>query len=151
MPAERLFAWMVVLHSSFFVLLPLEIWWRQPILGGPVTLAAMLITFAALCLRLWTLRTLGRSWNVRVVGGEQYPIISGGPYRFIRHPNYLVVILELLFIPLIAKLYLSAAILTLANLAVLSVRIGNEEAMLRQNPEWVRTMAHKPRFLPWLP
>ncbi|MDJ0840093.1 MAG: isoprenylcysteine carboxylmethyltransferase family protein [Acidobacteriota bacterium] len=151
MLAERLFPWMVALHGSFFVLLPLELFWRRPQFGGPLSYAALSIILIAFILRFWTLHTMGRSWNVRVVGGQDYPIVSNGPYRYIRHPNYLVVVLELLFIPLIFKLYFSAAILTLGNLVVLSIRIRNEERILRQNPEWVRTMGGKPRFLPWGP
>ena len=150
MPAERLFPWMVALHSSFFVLLPLELFWTKPQFGGFLSFAALVMTLLAFILRFWTLHTMGRSWNVRVVGGQDYPIVSDGPYRFIRHPNYLVVMLELLFIPLIYKLTFSAALLTLGNLIVLSIRIPTEERMLYQNEAWVRQMAHKPRFLPGL-
>ena len=148
MPRERLFPWMVVLHTSFFLILPLELWWRKPSFGGPLAYTALVFFGIALVLRFWTLRTIGASWNVRVVGGQGYPIVSDGPYRYIRHPNYVVVALELLFFPLIFDLYYSACLLTVANLAVLSVRIRNEEEVLSQNPDWVKHMAHKPRFMP---
>jgi len=148
MPRESLFPWMVVLHTSFFVILPLELWWRNPSFGGPIAYLALAFFGLALGLRVWTLRTIGASWNVRVVGGQGYPIVSDGPYRYIRHPNYVVVALELLFFPLIFHLYFSACLLTLGNLIVLSVRIRNEEEVLRQNPDWVEKMAAKPRFIP---
>ncbi len=143
------FIWMVGLHVAFFVIQPLELFWRRPPFGGVISWLAIAVTFCALLLRFWTLRSLGRSWNVRVVHGRNYPIKDQGPYRYIRHPNYLVVFLEIAFIPLIYQLYWSALILTLWNLAVLRARINLEEATLRQNPEWVVRMAHKPRFFPW--
>lgn len=147
---ERLFTWMVLLHASFFVILPLELWLRKPEIGGPITYAAMMAVALALALRVWTLRTLGKSWNVRVVEGPNYPIISEGPYRHIRHPNYVVVVIELACVPLIHGLYFSALFLTIANALVLRVRVVNEENALARNPEWVTRMAHKPRFVPRL-
>ena len=148
MPKEPLFIWMVTLHSLFFAVLPLEFFLAKAAFGGIVSYVGLVVTFSAFFLRFWTLKTIGRSWNVRVVGAENYPIVSSGPYRFIRHPNYLVVILELAFIPLIFNLYYSAIFLTIANALVLRVRIRNEEAVLSRNPEWVDKMAGKPRFLP---
>ncbi|CAM2006987.1 isoprenylcysteine carboxylmethyltransferase family protein [Acanthopleuribacter pedis] len=145
---EPLFVWMVLLHGSLFVVLPLEFFLGQPAFGGPLSMAAGVVLVVALVLRLWTLTTMGRSWNVRVVYGEDYPIVSNGPFRFIRHPNYLVVILELLALPLLFHLYLSAVWLTCLNAAVLFFRIRNEEAVLFQNPSWVAEMANKPRFFP---
>lgn len=147
---EPLFLWMVLLHSSLFVVLPLEFFLGRPVLGGTLSIIAGGVLCVALALRLWTLATMGRSWNVRVVYGEDYPIVSSGPFRFIRHPNYLVVILELLSLPLLWHLYLSACWLTALNAAVLFFRIRNEEAVLFQNPSWVAKMADKPRFLPRL-
>ena len=145
---EPLFRWMVMLHSSFFVVIPLELWLRRPEFGGVLSWAACSVVVLTFLLRAWTLRTMGRSWNVEIVNGPDYPIVAHGPYRFIRHPNYLVVILELAFIPLIYHLYFSALFLSLANALVLRVRIRNEEAVLFQNPAWVEKMSGKPRFFP---
>jgi len=145
---EPLYAWMVALHASFFILVPLELLLRRPDFGGWLSWTAIPATALALSLRFWTLRTLGRSWHVRVVHGDDYPIVDGGPYRWIRHPNYVVVALELAFIPLIHGLYWSALALSAANAAVLRRRIALEEAILSRNPEWRARMAPKPRFLP---
>ncbi len=147
---ERLFPGMVALHLAFFVLVPLELLWLRPVFGGPISWIAVSLTAAALCLRFWTIASMGRSWNVRVVYGDGYPIVDTGPYRWIRHPNYLAVVLELAFIPLIFKLYISAVTLTLANALILRFRIANEEAVLFRNPAWRERMAHKPRFFPFL-
>ena len=147
---EPLYRWMVTLHAGMFVLLPLELWWRQPQASDELLAIAGTMTLVALGLRAWTLISIGRSWNVRIIGGEGYPICSRGPYRWIRHPNYLVVVLELAWIPLLAGLWVSALVLSAANAAVLFFRIRTEEAALRENPVWLETMAHKPRFLPYL-
>ena len=145
---EPIFRWMVLLHGGFFLLVPLELLWRRPAFGGWLSILAVTLTLSALLLRCWTLKTIGKAWNVRIVYGRDYPIVSSGPYRFIRHPNYLVVILELLWIPLIYHLYFSALLLTLANALVLRARIAEEERVLFENPAWVAGMAHKSRFLP---
>ena len=147
---EKLFVAMVVLHSSFFVLVPLELFLRTPHFGGLLSWAALATTAVAFAIRIWTLGTLGRSWNVRVVYGKTYPIVHTGPYRFIRHPNYLVVVLELAAIPMMFNLYWSALVLSVGNFLVLAKRIQNEEAVLFKNPQWVATMSAKPRFFPRL-
>ncbi len=145
---EPLFFWMVLLHSSLFVLLPIELFVRRPGFGGWISGLAVVGTAFALVLRGWTLKTIGRSWNVRVIGGKDYPIVSHGPYRFIRHPNYLVVMMELAFIPLVYHLYWSTVILSVLNILVLRRRILDEEKVLFENPEWVARMSKKPRFFP---
>jgi len=147
---EPLYKWMVLLHTSMFILLPLELWWREPVTPSWLAILAGAMTLLALGLRAWTLLSIGKSWNVRIIGGEGYPICDRGPYRWIRHPNYLVVVLELAWIPLMAGLWVSALVLSLANAVVLYFRIRAEEATLRENPVWVQTMGSKPRFLPYL-
>ena len=145
---EPLFLWMVLLHASFLPAVLAELWWRRPPFGGWVSWASVVVVIGALVLRWWTLTTMGRSWNVRVVYGKDYPIVSKGPYAYIRHPNYLVVILELAFIPLIHHLYWCALVFSLLNGLILVKRIKNEEAKLAENPVWVEAMAGKPRFFP---
>ena len=145
---EAVFPWMVLVHVSFFIALPLELAWRRPEFGGPVSITALVGVLLAFLLRLWTLSTLGSVWNVRLVRKPDYPIVSCGPYGFIRHPNYLVVIMEMLFLPLVYKLYWSAVVLGPANGIVLFFRIRREEQALAQHPRWVAEVQNKPRFLP---
>ncbi len=149
-PPEPVFAAMVALHTSLFPLLPLELHFCGGGFAGPLSIALTALVALTLALRAWTLATIGSSWNVRVVGGPDYPIVDSGPYRFIRHPNYLVVILELLLIPLVFGLWRSALLLSALNLWVLRRRIVHEEALLAQNPAWLARMAPKPRFVPRL-
>lgn len=145
-----LFPLMVVLHFGL-VLLPLAevMLLDRPFswaVGGP----ALAIGVGATVLRVWTLRTIGYSWNVRVVTPPADGIATTGPYAWIRHPNYLVVILEIVALPLVHSAWMSSVSLTALNALVLWHRIRNEEAVLMRNPVWRRAFEDKPRLFPGL-
>jgi methyltransferase len=91
---------------------------------------AVLILGVALALRWWTVATLGDRWTTRVlvVPGEE--LVSSGPYRLLRHPNYLVVVMEIAVIPMIHCAWLTAVVFTIANLVLLRERILVEEGAL---------------------
>ncbi len=115
-----------------------------------VAVAAGLVLAAATALRVWTLRTIGRSWNVRVVMPAEGAIATGGPYAWIRHPNYLVVVLELAALPMLHGAWASALALSALNGLVLLRRIRTEEATLSASPAWRAAMQGKARLLPGL-
>jgi methyltransferase len=85
-------------------------------------------------LRVWTLSTIGRRWTTRilVVPGEK--LVSTGPYRFVRHPNYIVVVGEIAVLPLCFDLPLYALAFSIANALVLTIRIRSENAALAGSP-----------------
>lgn len=149
-PEPRLFPAMALLHTGLIVLPLAEVgllgrsfsWW----IGGPA--AALLL--AATALRIWTLATIGEAWNVRVVRPPEGSVVTSGPYRFIRHPNYLCVILELAALPLLHTAWISALLLSGLNAAVLAVRIPTEEAALMQIPAWRGAMMDRARLIPGL-
>jgi methyltransferase len=104
----------------------------------------------ATALRIWTLRTLGDSWSTRVtrfVGGGRR-VVTDGPYRYIRHPNYLAVILELAALPMAGGAVVTAIAASLVNALVLSRRIPLEERELAADPAWRAAMLPLPRLLP---
>ena len=76
--------------------------------------------------------------------------MTSGPYRFVRHPNYVAVFLELLFLPLVQGAWLTAALGTALHVLVLRRRILLEEAMLLESPAYRISMGEKPRFVPAL-
>lgn len=143
-----LFPLMAVLHTGLVFLPALEVWW----LGVPfrpwLAIAAGAVLVAATGLRVWTLYTIGGAWNVRVVVPDDIRIATTGPYRFIRHPNYLVVILEIAALPMLHGAWLSAIGLTLLNAFVLLHRIRTEEAALSAIPAWREAMADRARLVP---
>lgn len=101
-----------------------------PWLGWPM----LALVVAAQALRWWCIATLGRQWNTRVVVVPGLPLVSRGPYRVLRHPNYLAVVVEGVALPLVHTAWLTAGLFTLANAAVLTVRIRCEERALAARP-----------------
>jgi methyltransferase len=81
-------------------------------------------------LRVWTLVTLGRYWTARIIVVPHAPLVRTGPYRFIRHPNYLVVVLEICLLPLALGSWPPALGFSIANAIVLAWRIRSEETTL---------------------
>ncbi len=143
-----LFPAMALLHASL-VALPLAevLLLERPFVPWLAAVAAAVLALAT-GLRIWTLWTIGPAWNVRVVRPDEASVVTGGPYRFVRHPNYLVVVLEIAALPLVHAAVASAIVLSLWNAAVLAVRIRNEERVLMQLPAWRAAFARRARLVP---
>ena len=86
----------------------------------------LLVYIALQVLRLWVMLTLGRFWTTRIIVPREMPLIRRGPYRFLRHPNYVVVALEIAALPLVIGAWPLAIIFSLLNAAILKVRITAE-------------------------
>jgi len=143
---ENNFISMVALHSCFFIGIVAEIlFFKHPQTSWITAMAAIVFTLAFI-LRIWTLKTLSSSWNVRIVKPQS--IITHGPYQYLRHPNYLVVILEMFTIPILGGAYFSALLFSSWNALVLFFRIPKEEALLFQVPGYKEAFAQKNRLLP---
>ena len=127
---SRHYPWMVALHTTFLVSCVVEVW----VLARPwlplIGLASMVVVTAALGLRWWALTTLGTRWTTRVVVVPGQPLVTTGPYRWLRHPNYLAVVMEIAAIPMMHCAWMTAAVFSVANLVVLRERIRVEEAAL---------------------
>jgi methyltransferase len=96
-------------------------------------------------------RALGEAWTMRVVVPAQPRVAATGPYRFLRHPNYVAVVGELLSLPLAGGAWITAVVFGAAFGAVLLARVRTEEAALLARPEYAAAMAARPRFLPGRP
>jgi methyltransferase len=146
---ERAFAAMVALHAGTLIAAPVEARLR----GRPparLRAAAFGLLLLATALRGWTLRTLGDAWSVRVVRFDgARPVVTRGPYRFLRHPNYLAVIIELAALPLVGGAWVTALAATLTNAWVLSRRIPFEERALFTDERYRKHFARLPRVIPW--
>jgi len=118
------YAFIVALHATWLAAL----WWWAP--GRPISLP-FLILFAFLQLgRVWVIRSLGERWTTRIIVKPGAPLVQRGPYRFVNHPNYMVVIGEIAVLPLVFGLWQIAAIFSLLNAAILTVRIRAENRAL---------------------
>ncbi len=98
------------------------VWW-------PVPLAAFLLVQP---LRYWAIFSLGVNWNVRILVVPGSKLVRSGPYRYFSHPNYVVVVVEVLTFPLIFGAWITAFAFSLLNAALLYVRIQTENRALRE-------------------
>src|ERR1700733_13870999 len=147
---EPRFRWMVMLHTAVLIGSAVEVvFLKRPFI--PTLAAVMFVIFlAANAVRWWVIRTLGDHWNVQVMDSTRLGVVTNGPFRFVRHPNYAAVFAEMLALPLIHTAWITAIAGTLAHAAVLSQRLSTEERVLFANPDYRAAMAGKPRFLPGL-
>jgi methyltransferase len=147
---EPNFRWMVALHTAVLLAAGLEVLLlKRPFI--PALAAVMFALFlAANGLRWWVIRTLGQHWNVQVMDSTPLGVITSGPFRFVRHPNYAAVFTEMVALPLIHTAWVTALVGSLLDIVVLARRLSTEERVLFANPNYRVAMGSKPRFLPGL-
>jgi methyltransferase len=142
------FAWMRALHAAFLAACALEVLGLQrafdPRIGWPMVALAL----GAQGLRYWAIATLGPRWNVRVITLPGEPVVTSGPYRWLRHPNYLAVVLEGIAIPLIHGAWLTALAFSALNAWLLRVRIRVEEQALAEHCDLAARLGDRPRLWP---
>ena len=114
----------VALHAAWLGAL----WWLAP--GRPVSLPFLAAFGLVEVARIWTLQTLGRRWTTRIIVVPGETLVRRGPYRFVNHPNYVVVIAEIALLPLVFGLWQVALIFSALNAAMLTVRIRAENQAL---------------------
>jgi methyltransferase len=109
-------------------------------------LAAIILALLAQLLRYWCVTTLGPRWNTRIIVWPAIAPVTTGPYRFMRHPNYLAVIIEVACVPLIYGCWLTAILFSAGNAMLLAVRIRSEETAM--GPAYQDAFDSRPRLLP---
>ncbi|WP_347343538.1 isoprenylcysteine carboxyl methyltransferase family protein [Jatrophihabitans telluris] len=126
------YPFMVVLHTGLLVgaLIEVLLAHRQfhPLLGW--TMFGLVL--AGQALRWWCIRVLGHQWNTRIVVVPGAERVTGGPYRWLSHPNYVAVVVEGFALPLVRSAWITALVFTVLNAALLTVRIRAENLALRQ-------------------
>lgn len=136
--------------AAFHALFLLSCAGEVVLLGRPFPGAAgwlsLGVVVGAQALRYWAIATLGWRWNTRIVVIPGAVPVTGGPYRWVRHPNYLAVIAEMLALPLVHGAWLTAVVFSLGNALLLRVRIRAEERALGER--WQDAFAGRPRFVP---
>jgi methyltransferase len=122
------YPFMVVLHIGLLVACLVEAAHRPfvPVLGASMLVVVVL----AQMLRWWCITTLGPRWNTRIIVIPRLPLVEAGPYRWMRHPNYVAVVAEGIALPLVHTGWITAAGFTMANALLLRVRIASENAAL---------------------
>jgi methyltransferase len=121
------YPFIVALHTLFIVSMLIEYYLK------PVNLNwVYLLAFIALILsKIWIITSLGVFWNTKIYRIAGYSLIKKGPYKYVKHPNYIIVVLEIFVIPMTFGLYYTAIIFTLLNFIMLSIRIKVENKALK--------------------
>jgi methyltransferase len=114
----------VGVHAAWLAAL----WWLAP--SRPVSLAWLALFVLVELGRIWVLVSLGRRWTTRIIVLPAGPLVRRGPYRWVDHPNYVVVAAEIAILPLVFGLWQVALAFTLLNAAVLAIRIAAENRAL---------------------
>jgi methyltransferase len=145
---RSLYPWMVAVHTLFLVSCTVEVW-----LSGR-TAIPMLSAFSfgllvgAAALRYWVVATLGERWSTRVMVIPGAPSIDAGPFRRLRHPNYLAVIVEFFALPMVHSAWFTAVLFSAANAVVLAIRIRTEEEALAGTSDYDAVMGDRSRLIP---
>jgi methyltransferase len=117
---------MVALHAAWLI----GLWWLGRDRPLEPVFVAVLVVLAAL--RIWVMAALGRRWTTRVIVVPGETLVRRGPYRFVSHPNYIIVVGEMAAVPLALGMPVYALLFSILNAAMLWVRISVEDAALRQ-------------------
>lgn len=126
------YPFMVVLHTSLLIGAVAEVWLAdRPFVPG-LGWSMLALVVASQALRWWCIATLGNQWNTRVIVVPGLPLVRRGPYGLVPHPNYVAVVVEGLALPLVHSAWVTAAVFTVANAFLLTVRIRTEDAALRE-------------------
>lgn len=128
------FPFMVVLHIALLVGALAEAWVRRPDVPSLLAWSMLALVIASQVLRWWCIATLGRRWNTRVIVVPGLPPVTSGPYRILRHPNYVAVVVEGVALPLVHAAWITAVVFTVLNAGLLAVRIRAEDAALATLP-----------------
>ena len=114
----------VLLHGGWLA----SLWWLAPY--RPINPPLLAILALVECARIWVIGSLGRRWTTRIIIVPGEELVTRGPYRFLNHPNYAVVIAEIALLPLVFGLWRVALLFTLLNTALLTIRIREENRAL---------------------
>lgn len=128
---RRHFAPMVALHTGLLLACLAEVWFGNrpfiPWLGWPM----LVLVLASQALRWWCIAVLGPRWNTRVIIVKDLPLVARGPYRWLKHPNYIAVVVEGFALPLVHTAWITALVFTVLNaVLLLAVRIPVENRAL---------------------
>ena len=128
--APGTYHWIVALHAAWFAAMLLEVFAGRRKFRPRVAALALGLFAAGQALRLTAIRTLGWRWSTRIMTVPKEAPVQHGIYRYLRHPNYLGVELEILAAPLVHSAYLTSAVFAAANILLLRDRIRREEQAL---------------------
>lgn len=125
---QKHYPYIIALHALFIASLIIEYSIKQT---ASFSLFFFVIYLLSLSLKVWAITSLGKFWNTKIYHISGFPLIKNGIYKYVKHPNYLIVIAEIAIIPLVFHLYYTAIAFTVLNAIALSVRIKEENKVLK--------------------
>jgi methyltransferase len=120
------YPWIVALHAAWLA----SLWLLAP--GKAISLPLLAVFGLVEIARIWVVQTLGPRWTTRIIIVPNETLVTRGPYKYLRHPNYAVVVMEIALLPLVFSLWQVALVFSLLNAAVLAVRIREEDRALQR-------------------
>ncbi len=125
---QKHYSFIVMLHILFILSLIVEYYSKQ---DTTFSLPLLIFYFLVLSFKAWVILSLGKFWNTKIYHIPNIPLQKNGPYAYFKHPNYLVVMIEIAVIPLIFHLYITAILFSILNSIMLFVRIKEENKVLK--------------------
>lgn len=126
---KRHYPFIVALHTLFLVSMIAE-YYLLPV-TNLISLHYLTAFMVLISLKIWVIASLGKYWNTKILRIPNAQLVSRGPYKYVKHPNYIIVIAEIAVIPLVFHLYYTAMVFSLLNVAMLFVRIRVENRALK--------------------
>lgn len=145
---QRHYRAMTAFHAAFIASCAIEALHNARTMPPAIMWGALGAEAAAQAIRYWAVATLGERWNTRVIVMPGAAPVTDGPYRFLRHPNYLAVVIEIAAVPLIGGAIVTAIVFSVLNAILLAVRIRTEERAL--GARWAEAFGARPRLIPSL-
>jgi methyltransferase len=142
------YIWMVAFQTVMIAGSAAEVVFLDRPLIPWLAATSLILFLAANAVRWWAITTLGTRWNVNVMSVSKFGVVVRGPYKWVRHPNYTALFVEMLALPLIHSAWIVAIAGTLVHVLVLRQRVTLEESVMMRDPAYRATFAGKPRFLP---
>lgn len=133
---------MVLLHVSFFVSIISEVLLFTRGLSSIWQVLLVLFVLTQLG-RIWALTSLGRFWNTKIIVLPGARVIKKGPYKYVKHPNYVIVALEIIIISLLFNAFITGVLFTFLNAWMMSVRIPEEENALKTLTNYEKELGSK--------
>lgn len=144
--APKQMRWMVLLHASWFVAMVLEVWLLGRMFHWGLALGSLLLFGIGQALRFAAIWALGERWTTKILTLPNTTPVTRGIFRYVRHPNYAGVILELATLPLVHSAWITSVVFTMANGVLLHARIRAEERSLTHSNDYETYFRGRPRF-----
>lgn len=147
---EPHFRWLVLFHAMVLLSAGAEVLFLHRPLIPALAISMGALFLLSNVLRYWVIYLLAGLWNIQIMDSSRVGLVTTGPYRWVRHPNYVGVVMEVFSLPMIHTAWITALVGTSLYMEILRRRLKIEDEVLMSNPTYREAMGEKPRFIPRL-